>query len=107
MAQVSSVVSAVTGAAKIVLDKVSLEIKLENLEKDIEFISISGNSITSGVMSVALAVIRGAELPTVAKYAEIYGRYNQLMANFRGVVERDIDTIRKVSGKIEQADHHS
>ena len=108
MARVASaIVSGAMNAAKIALDKASLEIRLDVLEKDAEFLGASAASIVSRVMSTALAGIRNTELPTVAKYAEIYDRYDRMMVSFRDIVEKDIDTIRKVSDKIEQADHHN
>ena len=101
------VASAIVNAAIIALNKASLETRLDILEKDVEFLGVSAASVASRLMSAVLAGIRNTELPTVAKYAEIYDRYDRMMISFRDIVEKDIDTIRKVSDKIEQADHHN
>lgn len=106
-ASAASAIVAAGRAALIVLDKSTVEGNLDRIESNLEFLgNTAGGSVSkTGLLGKTLGMLQANDLPTVKRYREVSNRLDNLMVQFRQVAEKDIKAVRKVTEKLEEADH--
>ena len=99
----TKVQSAIGAAIRIVLDTAALDERLDHIENCLQFLEKKGSTTSGGFTA---KITQKADLPTVAKYREVSERLDKLMDKFGTVARNDVQVIRKVSEKLQDADRH-